>query len=113
MEKLIRRYADFMLQSNYALATRKSYVGAVRNFYKWCLKQSANPDFDKADAHRQYLLYRARRGLSWQSINGDYSAIRLLYTKVLDRGMGTWINSHVHEKKKHCPGFFLPRRYRH
>ncbi len=85
MEKLIRRYADFMLQSNYALATRKSYVGAVRNFYKWCLKQSANPDFDKADAHRQYLLYRARRGLSWQSINGDYSAIRLLYTKVLDR----------------------------
>ena len=85
MQKTIRELENFMVLSNYSLATRKSYVSATKNFYKWCLKNVNNPDFDKTQAHRLYLVERSKKGLAWQTVNGDYSAIRMLYTKVLNR----------------------------
>ena len=74
-----------MVLANYSSATRKSYLSAVNNFYKWCLKQRGNPDFDKSNAHRAYLVMRSKSGVAWQTVNGDYSGIRMLYTKVLGR----------------------------
>ena len=85
MHKIIKELDDYLVLSNYSLATRKSYVSAASNFYNWCLKQASDPDFDKANAHRMYLVARSKSGLAWQTINGDYSAIRMLYTKVLAR----------------------------
>lgn len=85
MEKVIKELENYLVLSSYSLATRKSYLSAATNFYKWCLKNSKHPDFDKANAHRLYLVARAKKGLAWQTVNGDYSAIRMLYTKVLGR----------------------------
>ena len=85
MQKTIKKLDDFLVLGNYSQATRKSYVGAVRNFYKWCMLHVNDPDFDKPNAHRMYLIERSKKGLAWQTINGDYSAIKMLYTKVLGR----------------------------
>ena len=85
MHKTIKELEDYMVLANYSSATRKSYLSAVRNFYKWCLKQRHNPDFEKSNAHRAYLVMRSKSGVAWQTVNGDYSGIRMLYTKV-----GAW-----------------------
>ena len=85
MHKTIKELEDYLVMANYSLSTRKSYVSAANNFYKWCLKNVNDPDFDKSQAHRLYLVERSKKGLAWQTVNGDYSAIRMLYTKVLGR----------------------------
>ena len=80
-----------MILRNYSRSTRKCYISAVRNFYKWCHSQQNNPGFSKKEAHRAYLIMRYQSGLAWQTVNGDYSAIRMLFTKVLDREWDTKI----------------------
>lgn len=74
-----------MVLANYSSATRKSYVSAASNFFKWCVQHQQDPDFDKTNAHRLYLVARSKSGVAWQTVNGDYSGIRMLYTKVLGR----------------------------
>jgi len=85
MHKSIKELENYLVLSNYSSATRKSYVSAVTNFYKWCVQHQHDPDFDKANAHRAYLVARSKSGVAWQTVNGDYSGIRMLYTKVLGR----------------------------
>jgi len=85
MQKTIKELENYLVLSNYSKATRKSYVSAATNFYKWCILNRDQPGFDKAQAHRLYLVARSKKGLAWQTVNGDYSAIRMLYTKVLNR----------------------------
>lgn len=85
MHKTIKELENYMVLANYSTATRKSYVSAAKNFYKWCVQHQNDPDYDKSQAHRMYLVARSKTGLAWQTINGDYSAIRMLYTKVLGR----------------------------
>ena len=80
MHKTIKELENYMVLANYSRATRKSYVSAAQNFYKWCLQHQNDPDFDKSQAHRMYLIARSKTGLAWQTINGDYSAISMLYT---------------------------------
>ncbi len=74
-----------MVLKNYSRSTRKCYCCAVKKYFEWCESQKDNPDFSKTNAHRSYLVYRHKSGLAWQTVNGDYSAIRMLYTKILDR----------------------------
>ena len=85
MEKLLKQLDDHLTLSNYSEATRRSYRGAIRNFYIWCQGQQDNPDFDKDTAHRQYLVMRYNSGKAWMTVNGDYSAIKMLYKNVLNR----------------------------
>jgi len=85
MNRLLLRLDEYMTLKNYAKATRKSYHSAVRNFYNWCKEQQSNPNFDKSDAARQYIVERYSMGKAWQTINGDYSALKMLYTNVLGR----------------------------
>ena len=78
MQKIIKELDDFLVLGNYSQATRKSYGGAANNFYKWCLQHTNDPDCDKVNAHRMYLIERSKKGLAWQTVNGDYSAIKML-----------------------------------
>ena len=59
MQKTIKKSDDFLVLGNYSQATRKFYVGAVRNFYKWCMQHVNDPDFDKPNAHRRYTATKA------------------------------------------------------
>lgn len=85
MKNVIEKLDDYLVLRNYSKATRKSYVGAVRKFHKWCSDRAKDPDFDKPNAHHNYLITRTKKGYAWQTINNDYSAIKMLYTKILDR----------------------------
>ena len=63
MQKTIKKLDDFLVLENYSQATRKSYVDAARNFYKWCMQHINDPDFDKPNAHRMYLIERSKKDL--------------------------------------------------
>jgi len=85
MKKILQQLEDYMILKNYSQSTLKCYLSAVRNFYLWCEMKKDDSDFSKENAHRQYLVHRYKKGLAWQTVNGDYSAIRMLYTKILNR----------------------------
>ncbi len=86
MEKLLKELRNWMTLKNYSESTIRCYVSAVKNFAAYCREHQSDPDYCKAKAPEQYLLYRFKTlGLSWQSINGDYSGIRLFYTQILGR----------------------------
>jgi site-specific recombinase XerD len=84
MQKTIKELENYLVLVNYSKATRSAYIRATTSFYKWCIVNKNQPDFDKSQAHRFYLVARSKKGLAWQTVNGGHSAIKMLYTKVLN-----------------------------
>ena len=87
MEKYLQEFESWLTLKNYAIKTKKSYLCSVRLFWRYCEKRKAKGDLQKdGDAVGMYLLYRFKeQGVSWQSVNGDYSALRLFYVHILGR----------------------------
>ena len=74
-EHLLAQYSDWLLMRNYSKQTYKSYMGSVRNFWKYCEAKSENPKFDKSNAVQSFLAYRLSvKKLNFSTVNGDYSA---------------------------------------
>ncbi|MCB0540760.1 MAG: phage integrase N-terminal SAM-like domain-containing protein, partial [Bacteroidetes bacterium] len=84
MEALLRRYEEQLILKNYAEATRRAYLSSVRRYYKWCLSEQRK-GAAKEGLLRRFLVHRFESGKAWQTVNGDYSALKLLYTEVLGR----------------------------
>ncbi|MFT4665815.1 MAG: hypothetical protein ACI9VN_002455 [Patescibacteria group bacterium] len=74
MHKAIKELENYLVLANYSKATGSAYVSATTNFYKWCIANKNQPNFDKLQAHRLYLVARSKKGLAWQTVNGGYSA---------------------------------------
>lgn len=73
----------FLTLKNYSKATVSCYTTALKLFLEWRIKNGfGSSDFDEIQV-KGYLLYRYDKGLKWQSINGDYSAIMHYYVDVL------------------------------
>lgn len=89
-------FDDWLTLRNYAKATKKSYVSRLRQFLLWRQRLKYAGEIEEAEV-RAYLLERSERGLSWQSINGDYSAIQLYFTAVLKR---EWSVEHLPRPRK-------------
>ena len=86
METYVQRFEHCLTLRNYALKTKKSYLCSLRQFWHYCEQQKSNSTFSKLNAVEHYLLYRYNtQKVSWQTVNGDYSALRLLYKNILDR----------------------------
>ena len=91
MEKYLQKFKNWMTLKNYAKKTHKSYLCSVRQFWEFCEKRSCEKQagkqgFSKEDAVEIFLLYRYNeQKVSWQTVNGDYSALRLFYVYILDR----------------------------
>ena len=85
MKQLLRRFEEQLILRNFALATRRAYLSNVRRFYLWCQWRRGKSDYDKSQVVRQYLVHRFESGKAWQTINGDYSALKILYLEVLGR----------------------------
>ncbi len=86
MKALLQQFENWMTLKHYSEKTIKCYLSSVRNFARFCQQRRNDPDWDKSKAVETYLLYRFKTlGLSWQSINGDYSGIRLFYVHILER----------------------------
>ncbi len=81
-----RQFEDWMTLRNYSPKTIKCYTCALRQFWQYCESRREDSGFSKADAPQIYLLHRYReQKVSWQTVNGDYSALRLFYKHILDR----------------------------
>ena len=97
-EKLIQDYTTWMETRKYASSTIKSYVSTVRCYYEWCENWvQTDPHFDKANAAFNYLSSRANTHTSG-SLNSDFSALKLLYERVLNRD---WPHKIPRARKSH------------
>ena len=89
-------FEDYLTLRNYAAATKKSYTSRLRQFLLWRQRQEHTEEITEKEVH-DYLLERSDRGLSWQSINGDYSAIQMYFTAILKR---EWSVEHLPRPRK-------------
>ncbi len=79
----LSNFDDHLTLKNFSKATRSAYGCALRQFFKYREKHGMSGPFDQ-DQAKQYVLYRYNRGLKWQTINGDYSAMRKFYREVMN-----------------------------
>lgn len=85
-EALFKAYSDWLRMRNYSDQTYKSYMGTIRNFWKFCALRKGDPSFKKEDAVQIYLSYRLdEQKLDYSTVNGDYSALQWFYKYVLNR----------------------------
>jgi len=86
MSEQLEQFRRWMVLRNYSKKTQKCYLSALKNFWIFCEKQKRNPKFKKEKAVETYLIRRFEiEKKAWQTINGDYSAIRLYYVHILGR----------------------------
>ena len=86
IEKYLVAYREWLILKNYSPSTIRTYVNSVRQFYVWSIVQSKKKEWDKSQAIKKYLVYRFdKEQRKWQTINGDYSAIRLFWKHILKR----------------------------
>ena len=84
--KYHQEYRDWLTLKNYSPKTLKCYLSSLRKFWDFCESRQGDADFVKEDAPKLYLLYRYNeQQVSWQTVNGDYSSLRLFYKHVLQR----------------------------
>lgn len=87
MEKYLEKFRIWLVLKNYAQSTKKCYLASFKNYWRWCEKQrKTDADFQNKNAVQCYLVYRFEVDkVSWRTVNGDYSAVRLFYVNVLGR----------------------------
>ncbi len=95
-QKHLIAFNSHLVLKNYSQATRKSYGGALRQFFEYRENQESTGPFTQDDA-RDYILYRYGQGRNWQTINGDYSALFHFYKKVLNMD---WDVQHIPRPRK-------------
>ena len=81
-QKHLTAFEAHLVLKNYSKATLKAYGSSLQQFLKYRTKQGATGLFTQDDA-RAYILFRYSKGLKWQTINGDYSALYMFYKQVL------------------------------
>ena len=80
------QFENWMVLRNYSRKTIKCYLCSLGQFWKFCESRQDDSEFSKTEAPQIYLLHRYKsQKVSWQTVNGDYSALRLFYKHVLDR----------------------------
>lgn len=81
---LLEAFHDWLTLRNYARPTIKSYTSRLRQFLLWRQRHGYDGPIQLAEV-RGYLVHRSAAGLSWSSINGDYSALQTCFVEVLGR----------------------------
>ena len=81
-EELFRRYTEYLTLRNYSNGTKKSYSFALNHFLNYCQTHSGE-HADIGSYARSYLVYRFDKGMSWRTVNIDYSSIRGLCEHVM------------------------------
>ena len=92
----LQSFVDWMRLRNYADSTKQSYTSRVRRFLLWRQHQGLSGDVS-AEEVQQFLVFRSDRNLSWQSINGDHSALQMFFNQVLKR---SWPIAHLPRPRK-------------
>lgn len=92
----VKDLQDWLTIRNYSKATISAYGGALRQFLDWRRAQGMGVQFTQEEA-RCYILHRYDQGRKWQTINGDYTAIKKFYEHVLNQG---WNVDHLPRPRK-------------
>lgn len=79
---LLDEFKDFMILKNFSQSTIKSYIGAVKVFLDDCKSKYGDTDLS-SEMVKKYLITRFEKGLDWQTVNSDYSAIQKFYKNVI------------------------------
>lgn len=78
----LKEYKSFMILKNFSPRTIKTYYQIVHYFLEYC--EDKYPDKELCDELvREFLLHRFERGLSWQTVNSDYSSIQKFFKNIL------------------------------
>jgi len=86
LQEYLDKFKNWLSLKNYAKKSIKCYLCSVRKFWLYSEAQKDNPTFSKTNAVEHYLLNRYNeQQVSWQTVNGDYSALRLFYKHILYR----------------------------
>ena len=92
----LQKLQDWMELRNYSKATISAYRCALGQFLQWRESEGFTAPFGQEEA-RRYLLSRYRSGKKWQTVNGDYSAMRKFYEHVLGQ---EWDVEHLPRPRK-------------
>lgn len=90
-QKEVEALSSHLILKNYSRATISAYGSALRQFLIWRTQQGMSGPFTQNQC-REYLLYRYKQDLKWQTINGDYSALLKFYREVLQQD---WDVAHI------------------
>jgi integrase/recombinase XerD len=91
----LKQLEDYMLLKGYSPRTRQAYLGAARQYFRYREAEGLSGPCRQQDV-RAYLVERCRQGKSWQTVNGDYSSLRLYYRSVLKE---EWDVEHIPRPK--------------
>ncbi len=78
------QYQDYLVLKNYSKRTIDTYSRFTRDFLDYC-SDHRGLSLSFEDYARKYLLSLQARDCSWSTINGNYSAIKILCVKVLKK----------------------------
>ncbi len=95
-QKEVEALSSHLILKNYSSATISAYGSALRQFLIWRTKEGMWGPFTQNQC-REYLLYRYKQDLKWQTINGDYSALIKFYREVLKQD---WDVAHIPRPRK-------------
>ena len=87
MEKssVLESFKDYLALINFSVCTQRMYYRTIKEFYNWRRIQCREGELNQEEA-KEYLLMRLKSGMSWSTINCDYSALRKFFTEILNLG---------------------------
>ena len=81
-EEHLLDYRDYLILNNFSKATINCYTTGLRLFLVYRKSQKMRGRMGQSQA-RKYILHRHALGVTWSTINCDYSALRKYFREVL------------------------------
>jgi integrase/recombinase XerD len=97
-----KQYNEYLILKNYSSGTISIYLDTLRIFFDYC-KEYCDASIDYQEYARRYILDLQSRGLSWSTINIQYSSLKLFCVKIK---RDKWDMDHLPRPKNSKP---LPR----
>jgi integrase/recombinase XerD len=82
-EALLTEFRTFMVLKNFSKSTIKTYTQIVDYFLRDCLIKYPDTMLN-SEMVRDFLLMRFDKGLDWQTVNSDYSAIQKFFKNIVN-----------------------------
>jgi site-specific recombinase XerD len=81
-KEVLKNYADYLTLINYRPQTKESYIRCITKFLEYCVLHS-DQNLSPHEYAKNYLIHRFNSGLTWSSVNIDYSSLRLFFNHVV------------------------------
>jgi integrase/recombinase XerD len=77
----LKHYKEYLVLKNYSNGTIAIYLNTLCIFFDYC-KEHSDSSIDYQGYSRRYILDLQSRGLSWSTINIQYSSLKLFCVKI-------------------------------